>query len=79
MSRQHLRPANSPRRPRERWHPDHNALAVWSEDARAGARFQPFALVTGATGGCLLHIPFSISTVRESQVQPPIDRNKQAP
>jgi hypothetical protein len=29
-------------------------------------------------GRCLLHIPFGISAVRESQVQPPIDRSKQA-
>jgi hypothetical protein len=33
---------------------------------------------TGAPGRCLLHIPFGISAVRESQVQPPIDRSKQA-
>jgi len=35
-------------------------------------------LVTGAAGRCLLHIPFGISTVRESQVQPPVDRSRQA-
>jgi hypothetical protein len=34
--------------------------------------------MTGAPGRCLLHIPFGISAVRESQVQPPIDRSKQA-
>jgi hypothetical protein len=34
--------------------------------------------MTGATGRCLLHIPFGISAVRESRVQPPIDRSKQA-
>lgn len=35
-------------------------------------------LVTGAAGRCLLHITFGISTVRESQMQPPIDRSRQA-
>jgi hypothetical protein len=34
-------------------------------------------LVTGATGRCLPHIPFGISAVR-AQVQPPIDRSRQA-
>jgi hypothetical protein len=34
--------------------------------------------LTGATGRCLLHIPFGISAVRESQVHSPIDRSKQA-
>jgi hypothetical protein len=35
-------------------------------------------LVTGAVGRCPLHIPFGISTVRESQMQAPIDRSRQA-
>jgi hypothetical protein len=34
--------------------------------------------MTGAPGRCLLHIPFGISAMRESQAQPPIDRSKQA-
>jgi hypothetical protein len=34
-------------------------------------------LATGATGRCLVRIPFGISAVR-SQVQPPIDRSRQA-
>jgi hypothetical protein len=34
--------------------------------------------LTGTTGRCLLHIPFGISAVREGQVQPSIDRSKQA-
>ena len=34
--------------------------------------------ITGATGRWLLRIPFGIGAVRESQVQPPIDRSRQA-
>jgi len=34
--------------------------------------------ITGAIGRWLLHIPFGISAVRESQVQPPVDRSEQA-
>jgi hypothetical protein len=34
--------------------------------------------MTGAAGRCLLHIPFGISAVRESRVQPPVDRSRQA-
>jgi hypothetical protein len=37
-----------------------------------------WVLVTGATGRCPGYVPFGISTVRESQVQPPIHRSKQA-
>jgi len=36
------------------------------------------AQMTGVTGRWLLHIPFGISAVRESQVQPPVDRSRQA-
>lgn len=35
-------------------------------------------LVTGATGRCVLYVPFGISTLRERQGQPSIDRGKQA-
>jgi len=34
--------------------------------------------IAGATGRCLLHIPFGISAVRENRVQPPADRSGQA-
>jgi hypothetical protein len=34
--------------------------------------------ITGAAGRCLLHIPFGISAVRESRVQPPVDRRRRA-
>jgi hypothetical protein len=34
--------------------------------------------MAGAAGRCLLHVPFSINPVGESQVQPPVDRSSQA-
>src|SRR6185437_14487677 len=34
--------------------------------------------MTGAADRCLLHIPFGINAVRESRVQRPVDRSRQA-
>ena len=34
--------------------------------------------IAGAAGRCLLRIRFGISAVRESRVQPPVDRSRQA-
>jgi hypothetical protein len=61
-----------------------NAAIGLERDRRHRLRWPALAAVasspqmTGAPGRCLLPIPFGISAVRESQVQPPIDRSKQA-
>ena len=50
--------------------------AAWPARLAVAVAFS--SRITGAAGRCLLHIPFSISAVRESQVQPPAGRSRQA-
>jgi hypothetical protein len=50
--------------------------AAWPARLVAAVACSP--RMTGATGRCLLHIPSGIRAVRESRVQPPVDRSRQA-
>ena len=50
--------------------------AAWAARLVAAVTCSP--QLAGASGRCPLRIPFGIGAVRESRVQPPVDRSGQA-